>query len=346
LIQAIPDDLPQGLLQAFPDETAARAAVENGQIDEFAIITHDYLGTGDLVLVQRNFQPLGSTPEALFKYVIDANLTGDDALAAALSQPAQAVQMHSLAPGNSTAKSSPFATLAPMAVLFIFFFLLLMSSGFMLQSVSREKENRTVEILLLSLRPRELMLGKILGLSVVALFQMAVWIGCGLLVLGGGGLILSSAASLNLPASFVVWTLLYFILGYLLYASMMGAIGALAPTARESGQFTFLVLLPLMIPYLFRNIFIQTPNSPLAVALSLFPLTAPASMITRLAAINVPLWQIAASLGGLAVTAFFIVQVSARFFRADTLLSSAAINWERISGLLRSDRSERSPARS
>jgi ABC-2 type transport system permease protein len=335
LIKAIPSDIPHGLLQAFPGETAARTAVESEQIDEFVIIARDYLQTGNLILVQRDFQPLASTPEALFKYVIDANLTGNAALAAALSQPAQAVEMHSLAPRSASAKSSPIATLAPMAVLFIFFFMLIMSSGFMLQSVSREKENRTVEILLLSLRPRELMLGKILGLSVVALLQMGVWIGGGLLVLGGGKQILNSAASFNLPAGFVVWTLLY--------ASLMGAIGAIAPNARESGQFTILVLLPLMIPIWFNSIFIQTPNSPLALALSLFPLTAPASMITRLAATNVPLWQIAASLAGLAVTAFIVVQVSARFFRADTLLSSAAINWERISGLLKSNRSERSP---
>jgi ABC-2 type transport system permease protein len=227
-----------------------------------------------------------------------------------------------------------------MAVLFIFFFLLVMSSGFMLQSVAREKENRTVEILLLSLRPRELMLGKILGLSVVALLQMAVWIGGGLLVLGRGKEVLSGAAAFELPAGFVIWALLYFLLGYLLYASLMGAIGALAPNVRESGQFTILVLLPLMIPVWFNSLFIQTPDSPLALALSLFPLTAPTSMITRLAATQVPTWQIAASLAGLAVTTYFLVQAAARFFRADTLLTNTTINWQRIFGAFQSGNAE------
>lgn len=340
LIKEIPADVPRGMLRSFEDEAAAQAAVEAGQMEEYVLIPADYMQTGELVVVQRNFRPLGSTPEDLFKYVIDANLTGDAALAAALSQPTQQVELHSLAPGSAAAGSSALTSLVPMAVLFIFFFLLVMSSGFMLQSVSREKENRTVEILLLSLRPRELMLGKILGLSVVALLQMAVWIGGGLLVLGRGKEILSGAAAFDLPAGFVIWALLYFLLGYLLYASLMGAIGALAPNARESGQFTLLVLLPLMIPIWFNSLFIQTPNSPLALALSLFPLTAPASMIPRLVATQVPFWQTVASLAGLAVATFMFVLLSARFFRADTLLSSTAINWQRIFGVLHSEKVE------
>jgi ABC-2 type transport system permease protein len=340
LIKEIPADVSPDLLQGFPNEGAAQAAVKGGQIDEYVIITPNYLQTGDLVVVQRKFQPLGSAPGDLFKYVIDANLTGDVNLAAALSQPGGQVELRALAPKSSAEGSSALTTLVPMAVLFIFFFLLIMSSGFMLQSVSREKENRTAEILLLSLRPRELMLGKILGLSGIALLQMAVWVGGGLLVLGRGKEILSSPAAFELPAGFLIWALIYFLLGYLLYASLMGAVGALAPNVRESGQFTLLVLLPLMIPVWFNGLFIQTPNSPLALALSLFPLTAPTSMITRLVATQVPFWQIPVSLAGLAVTTFFLVQASARFFRADTLLSYTTINWQRIYGLLRSGGAE------
>ncbi len=257
LIKKIPSSIPQGVLRSFDDETAAQAAVAAGQIDEYVIVTKDYLQTGELVVVQRNFQPLGNTPENLFKYVIDVNLTGDAALAAVLSQPTQQAELHSLAPGSQAEKINPLTSLVPMAVLFIFFFLLIMSSGFMLQSVSREKENRTVEILLLSLRPRELMLGKILGLSVVALLQMVVWIGGGLLVLGRGKDLLSGAAPFELPAGFLIWALLYFVLGYLLYASLMGAIGALAPNARESGQFTFTGLAALDDP-----VVVQQPVHP------------------------------------------------------------------------------------
>jgi ABC-2 type transport system permease protein len=330
LIKTIPADLPQVLLQAFPNETAAKAAVTDQAIDEYVIIPKDYLQTGKLVVVQRNFKPLDNTPGVLLKYVIDANLTGDAVLAAALNRPAQNVEMHALGPEKINQGNSTLTMLAPMAVLFIFFFLLVMSSGFMLQSVSREKENRTVEILLLSLRPRELMLGKIVGLSVVALLQISIWLGGGLLVLGQRKEMLSGAAAFDLPAEFVVWALLFFLLGYLLYASLMGAIGALAPSAREGAQFTGMLLLPLMIPVMFNTLFTQTPDSPLAIAFSLFPLTAPSAMITRLVAVHVPVWQILLSLAGLAVATGLAVVLSARFFRANTLLSHTAINWQAI----------------
>lgn len=330
LIETLPPDLPEGLLQAFRDEEAAKAAVMDQAIDEFVIIPEDYLVTGNLTVVQGDYRPLSSTPEDLFKYVIDANLTGDAALAATLNQPSQHLEMRSLAPESKAQDSSSLAFLVPMAVLFIFFFLLVMSSGFMLQSVSREKETRIVEILLLSLRPRELMLGKIIGLCLVALLQMAVWLGSGLLVLGRGEALFNSPVPLELPPGFIAWALLYFLLGYILYASLMGAIGALAPSAREGGQFTMLVMLPLIIPVWFNTLFIQTPNSPLALALSLFPLTAPSAMVTRLVATTVPFWQIAASLAGLVLATGYVVSLAARFFRADTLLSNSAINWSRI----------------
>jgi ABC-2 type transport system permease protein len=218
--------------------------------------------------------------------------------------------------------------------LFIFFFVFTMSSGFMLRSVTREKENRTVEILLVSLKPKELMLGKVLGLGFVALLQIAIWLGGSLLTLNRGGPMLSSlgivVGNIALPDGFILWALLYFLLGYLLYASALGAIGAIAPNARETSQVTFVVLLPLMIPLWLNTSFTQAPNGTLATVLSLFPLTAPTSMLPRLAVGGVPIWQPIASLIGLAITTYIFVAISARFFRADTLLSNASLDWQRF----------------
>jgi len=191
---------------------------------------------------------------------------------------------------------------------------------------------------LLSLRPRELMLGKVLGLGVVALFQMAVWAGGSLLLMKRGQQALGVAAGLNLPLSFFVWVALYFLLGYLMYASALAAIGVLAPTAREAAQFTFIVILPLLIPLWLSSAFIEDPNGGLAVFLSLFPLTAPLAMAARLATGSVPSWQAAVGLVGLALVAYLYVLVAARLFRADTLLSTASLTWKRIGQELRAGR--------
>ena len=205
----------------------------------------------------------------------------------------------------------------------------------MLRSVSREKENYTVEVLLVSLRPRELMLGKVLGLGTVALLQMGIWLGGSFLTLQRGDSFLATlgislAGASTFPPGFLVWSILYFLLGYILYASLLGAIGALTPNARETGQFTFIALLPLMIPVWIGNAFVQTPHSALATALSLFPLTAPTAMLPRLVTGGVPGWQPVVGLIGLAITAYGFVLLSARFFRADTLLSGASLTWRRF----------------
>ena len=191
-----------------------------------------------------------------------------------------------------------------------------------------------MEVLLLSLGPRELMVGKLLGLGIVALLQMSIWIGGGLLAQGGGGQVLRSSLAALTP-SFILWALAYLTLGYLLYASILGALGSLAPTAREGAQFSFLVMLPLFIPLVLNTIFVESPHGGLATFLSLFPLSAPTSMVTRLASDAVPVWQPIVGLVGLAGTTFLFISLAARFFRADTLLSTTSLTRQSLLGVLR-----------
>ena len=180
------------------------------------------------------------------------------------------------------------------------------------------------------------MLGKIVGLGLVALLQMGIWLGGSLLALERNRDLLELAAdAVILPAGFIGWALGFFLLGYLAYAALLGAIGALAPSAREGSQFTFVVMLPLMLPLWFQTAFIQAPNGTLATVFSLFPLSAPMAMITRMVVTDVPLWQTLLSLALLALTAYGLVLLSARFFRADTLLSDAALDWKRLGSELR-----------
>lgn len=336
LIQTLPDYVPSELLVAFPDEDAAHAALEAGDISGYYLIPADFVANGDLVLVNRDYNPFKSLISSdLIRHIVNTNLVGDEALARLIVNPTGQVKNVPLAPQGGTDASNPMAFIVPYATLFIFFFVISMSSGFMLQSVAKEKENRLVEILLVSLQPREMMLGKVVGLGAVALLQMAMWAGAGLLALERSSSLFEAAAGFSLPPGFLLWALLYFLLGYLLYASLMGALGALAPSMREGQQLTFVILLPLMIPLWLMNAFIQTPNGLLPTILSLFPLTAPVSMMTRLVATGVPVWQPIVSLILLATTTYLVVMVTARLFRAQTLLSGATLTPRRIWKALR-----------
>lgn len=340
LIKDIPDEAPAGLdwevvrLRAYADEAAARAALDDGKISKYYLVERDYLTTGDLTVIDSRFSIFNSLDNNdFFEYVLRLNLTNDAQLARALMAPTANLGEVGIAP--TVAGNAPQDDVGqfgvPFAAMFIFFFVLTMTSGYMLQSVSKEKENRTIEVLLVSLRPRDLMLGKILGLGVVALLQVGIW--------AGGGLLVLNRVAVNqlstLTPEFIIWGLLYFVLGYLLYAAILGGIGALAPSAREGAQFTFIVMLPLMIVLWAANSLIDAPHGTVAVVLSLFPLTSPTSMITRLASASIPFEQLALGLVLLAAATYLIIVISSKFFRADTLLSMDSLNLKRLARELR-----------
>ncbi len=333
-IRELPPGLPAEAFRAFASQEAAEQALAAGEVDMVAVLPPEFVESGEMTVIQSQFNPFGNVGESIFSYVIAYNLTGDPVLAGSIQGPLNQATGHNLAPageaGEADTDGATIMPLIPFIVLFIFFFLITMSSGYMLSSVSREKENRTVEVLLVSVSPRQLMMGKLLGLSIIALLQMAIWLGGSALIMQATDLFNLPPIELGLSAGFFLWGVVYLVLGYLLYASVMGAIGALAPNAREAGQFPFIVLLPLMIPLWLNFSLTENPDGALAVILSLIPFTAPITMMIRLAAGSVPLWQLLGSVALLALTTYVLVALAARFFRADTLLSSASLKWGRL----------------
>jgi ABC-2 type transport system permease protein len=149
---------------------------------------------------------------------------------------------------------------------------------------------------------------------------------------------IASTVVSNLPSGFLALALLYFLLGYLTYASLMGALGALAPSAKETGQFMLLIMSPLLLTTVMMPAIAENPDGVLAMVFSLFPLTSSASMMSRLAAASVPPWQILLSLGLLILSTYGFLALAARFFRADTLLSTMSLNWKRVRSILTSAR--------
>lgn len=328
LLRQLPPDVPPGLLIPIENEAQALSMLQNGQINHYFIIPLDFMESGQIIQIDDEVSPAMSMQDRFLEYVVNYNLTGDAQLAQRMFQPV-VLTTTPLAP-DTQADMSAEAFFVPFATMFIFFLALSMSSSFMLQSVSREKENRTVEILLVSINPRQLMLGKVLAYSFVALVQISVWLGAGMLALDRARTMVSTLSEYSLSPGFIVWALLYFVFGYLTYASIMGAIGALAPNMREGSQFTFMAILPLLLPLWLSNTFVYSPNGTISTFLSLFPLSSPTSMMTRMAVTRVPTWQIALGLALLMLTAYFFVTLAARFFRADTLLSGSPLVLKKI----------------
>jgi ABC-2 type transport system permease protein len=342
LVAKMPPNFPSDLFVPFPDGAAARAALEGGEIEQYVQIPADYIASGQVSVYDQNFQLLqsgenmgvayGSDSAWVLQYLIDYNLVGDEQLLRALGNPIppSLVESHAINPlpeagGGDQALAEVVSSVMP----YLYYFLLVMSSSYLMRSVVGEKENHTAEILLLSLHPRQLMVGKILAMSVVALIQVAVWVGGGILLLNRGADLLD-AASFSFPPGFLVWAILFLVFGYLLFASVMAAAGTIAPNAREGAQVTWLLVVPLMPTLMFGRVFLEEPHGTLSTVLSLFPLSAPSAMVTRLAVADVPMWQIVASLVGLVTTTYLTISLAGRFFRADNLLSQDSFNWRRL----------------
>jgi len=342
LVSRIPVSIPSGLLVAFADEAAARAALDLGAIAQYVVIPSDYLQTGEVQVYDRNFQVLRGSQAAdvglegssqwMLDLLLTENLTGDPLLAGVLRNPTPGslAQVHITRPAEqSGANDEGLARLVLSILPMIYYVLLLTGSSYLMQSVVAEKESRTVEVLLLSINPRQLMVGKLLAGSVVLAIQLVIWMGGGVLALNRGAALLE-AASFAFPPGFVLWASLLLLLGYLLYASIMAAVGALAPTAREGNQAVFILVIPFMPVLMLSQMFLEQPQHPLVVGLSLFPFSAPAAMVTRLAVGPVPVVQILLSLALLALTTGLFVLLAARFFKAGNLLSEAAFTWKRL----------------
>ena len=260
-------------------------------------------------------------------------LDGDSHLSAMVTNPFL-LQVVLLNPSNRISQDNPYAFFIPYIVMLLYYMLILMSAGFLVSSINKERENRILEIMLVTITPRELLTGKFIALGLIGLLINILWVGTGY------ALVVLSGTQFQLPTTFqftphmVLWGIVYFLLGYAIYASLLGAVGALVPNLRETSQATMVVILPMIIPLLFITLLIQYPNGLLSVALSLFPLTSPVTMMLRLSLTAVPIWQLVLSVLLLILTAVFILRVVAKFFHAQTMLAGQPLSLRNLMRLI------------
>ncbi|MBC7259546.1 MAG: ABC transporter permease [Chloroflexi bacterium] len=335
IVRTIPADTPPGALTLFPDEASARQALETGQIRAYYRIPADYLETGRLYLIDPDARPLTSGGQTwIMRWALLVNLLGGDAQRAARVRNPMEVNTTALSPTPLAETESDAAFWIPYTVTLIFYFVIIMSASLLLNSVSKEKQNRVIEILMASVSPREMLVGKIAGLGLAGLLQTLVWVLTGYTLLRIGGETLRIPVALQPTPALVVWAVVFFLLGYALYASLMAALGALVPNLREASQATISVIWPLLLPLFFISALVQEPDGALALAMGFFPFTAPVAMMTRLSAASVPVWQPVLAAALLAATVVFVVRAVSRMFRAQTLLSGQAFSAKRFWGAL------------
>ena len=310
------------LLIQYDKEELLKEDLSAGKISGYYIIPTDYLQSGELTYIREDFNPLTAFEQSgKFEQLIEKNLLANDpGLAERYIQPLT-IENVNKNPEPEQAQESALSILLPTGVTVLFYIILVSASTLLLQSITKEKENRVLEILLSSMTTGQMLTGKIIALGLVGLLQTGVWIGASVIMLGAGQQASMVPMDAIIPGSFIVWALVFFLGGYLLYASLMAGVGAMVPNLREASQATSMVIMPMIVPLVMMSNLIQDPNGAFAVALSFIPLTSPVAMLTRMAVDEIPIWQVLLSAGVLILFAVWVIRVISVLFRGQVILA-------------------------
>jgi len=320
-ITEIPDEL-NDRIKFYSDKEVANLDLDSGMIKAFYFIPGDYVQKGEIVVYRPDFNSLSAgNDNYLIERLINSALLSENPEIMNLVNTFPEFKTELLSPEPQRNPEHQLTFFLPYIVTLLFYIVILGSSSMMLNSITNEKSNRVIEILLTSITPMQLLSGKIVALGLVGLLQTIVWSGTGLFILRLSGRSFAIPQEFQLPTTILAWGIIFFILGYILYASLMAGVGALVSNLKEASQATTILVIPMVIPLVLLAPVIQNPNGALAVFLSLFPFTSPVSMMTRLSAGNVPFWQILLAIILLLFSAYWIVRSVSGFFRAQYLLS-------------------------
>ncbi len=214
---------------------------------------------------------------------------------------------------------------------FFLYMVILLYSVAVMRATLEEKTSRVVEVVISSMKPWHLMLGKILGVGSVGLTQMAVWaLSAGLIFSMGIPAIISARPELasltNLKslapgAGLLVLFVAFFLFGFFLFSSMYAAVGAMCSTDEEAQQAQFPVTLLIIVPIIFMTPVMNDPTSAMAVGMSLFPFFSPILMFARAAGGAAPAWQVALSFVLMAVTIVAVAWVAGRIYKVGILMA-------------------------
>ncbi len=316
------------------DEARLQAMLDEGTIDAYLKVTDEGLARGAMNLYasdlrQVNPNMLRNALQApLSQYRLD-QLGLDAEIILSATQPVE-LQVQELRDGEA-ADMSIAGMVVPLAVAMVLIMSALLSGQVLMYGVIKEKRNRVVEILLSSLSSADLLLGKIVGVGGLSLLQILIWVGVAAVV----GARFIDLSTLNITLLDLAPSLLFFFFGFFLLASMFAALGATMKEAEESSQAQGLVVLIPVAPMFASSFLITNPDALWAVILSHVPPFIPTMVLLRMAAMDLPLWQMASTMAALLVSIGLFVFWGARVFERGILQYDKAMGVKDIAAALR-----------
>ncbi|MCY4078920.1 MAG: ABC transporter permease [Caldilineaceae bacterium] len=308
----------------YGDEAEARTALESGELQRVVVVPDTYRQEGEVTVVTEGSRFSGSGTSGLRAF-FTAHLVeeiGDETLQARLIDPydAQVEYIGEQAQASGGVAGEILSFIVPFLFGILLAVTIFVSSGYLVRSVAEEKSSRVIEIVLSSVTPQQLLAGKVIGLGALGLTQILVWIAsaAGL----SGGLVVLAGIMLPLLMRVEVFglALVFYILGFGVYAVLIAAIGTLGSSFQESQQITGIFIFIAAIPMMLTGVIMTNPDAMVVRVLSWFPLTAPTTMMLRLPLADVPWFDVAGSIILLLVTIPVVVWLGAKVFRLGMLM--------------------------
>ncbi|MGA9351053.1 MAG: ABC transporter permease [Anaerolineae bacterium] len=319
--------IPTGIeVRAFPDEEAALAALEGEEIQAFFVLPSDYPNTlqTDLYYLEK---PPSSDVWGEFNNFVRLNLVAtypDEVRNRLLEGPN--VTVHDIVSNREFSESSMINVVLPFVATFFFFIATMSASGYMLQVVAAEKENRTMEIMVTSVTPGQLIGGKTVGLLAAALTQLSIYVITIVVGLTVAAPRVEFLQQITVPWAYLGVMGLFFFPSYALIAAVMVAIGGAVTKVQEAQQVAGLLNLLFMLPIFLLMVIFENPAAPVVVFFTLFPTTAFMTISLRWGLGTVPLWQIGVSWALLVAATILMLWAAARIFRAGMLRYGQPLN--------------------
>jgi ABC-2 type transport system permease protein len=232
------------------------------------------------------------------------------------------LQTATVSNGHASSSDTTSGFFAAYALFFLMYFVVMMHGINVASSVVEEKSSRVFEVMLATVKPSDMMGGKLLGVGAVGLTQVGIWVACIAALLFTPALALMGAGDFKLQLSaFQLFAfVLFFILGFMLYSSIAAAVGALVSSEQELRQFNMVIALPMAVNTFVLAPVITAPNSLLSTILSFIPTSTPLLMFLRLSITDVPLWQVGLSVVTLSLSICAVVWFAARIYRVGILM--------------------------
>jgi ABC-2 type transport system permease protein len=319
LYDSLPDASKRTPMRAFSDEDSARAALEGEQIQAFFVLPADYPQTLRTDLYYLTDPPDGDTwgdfddfvrinlVSTMSKDMQDLLLEGPD------------IMVYDLASNREFSEGSIVNVVLPFVATFFFIFATMSGAGYMLGVVAGEKENRTIEVMVTSVTPGQLIGGKAAGLLAASLTQLAIYVVAAVIGVIVAAHYVPEIQQLEVPWLYLTIMVLFFLPTYALISAVMIAIGSAVTELQQGQQLAGLLNLVFLLPVFLLPLLFQNPAGPLMVFFTIFPTTSFMTISLRWGLGTVPLWQVGVGWVLLLATAIFMIWAASRVFRAGML---------------------------